>query len=136
MKISYVIKNAILSEKAYQLMDKSVYEFIVDKGATKAEISKAVEKQFSVKVKKVNVQSRPSKKRRVTGTRKQTVVFGRKKAIVFLKKGQSIAMLSPKTEKAPKSKAEKKDSDLKESKGKGKGLLSRIKKQREETKSE
>jgi ribosomal protein L23 len=136
MKISYVIKNAILSEKAYQLMDKSVYEFIVDRGATKAEISKAVEKQFSVKVKKVNVQLRPSKKRRVTGTRKQTEVFGRKKAIVFLEKGQSIAMLSPKTEKAPKSKAEKKNSDLKESKGKSKGLLSRIKKQREETKSE
>lgn len=136
MKISYVIKNAILSEKAYQLMDKSVYEFIVDKGATKAEISKAVEKQFSVKVKKVNVQSRPSKKRRVTGTRKQTEVFGRKKAIVFLEKGQRIAMLSPKTEKAPKSKAEKKDSDPKESKGKSKGLLSRIKKQREKTKSE
>ena len=52
-----MIKQALLSEKAYKQMEKGIYTFLVDPRITKDEIAKLIEGQFSVKVKKVNGQA-------------------------------------------------------------------------------
>lgn len=56
MKDSYaVVKHPLATEKAVRLMEaENKLIFIVDKKATKAEIKKAVEELFKVKVEKVN----------------------------------------------------------------------------------
>ncbi len=126
MKINYVIKKALLSEKAYIQMEKGVYTFMVDKNASKSEIKKAVEGQFKTKVKKVNVLGKAAKSKKVTGTRKEVLTGSGKKAVVYLVAGENIAMLSPKKE----SKAQKAPKEIKEVKTKEKksGLLSKLKK--------
>lgn len=122
-----VINHAVLSEKAYKQMEKGIYTFHVDKRAAKDEIAKAVESQFGVKVKKVNIAKKSAKEKRISKSRKTVLVGGGKKAIVTLGAGQSIAMLSPKTEKASKATKVSKGKESDE-KSKGKGLLSRIRK--------
>ena len=108
-----VIKKTILSEKAYKLMEKGLYTFLVDRRVTKKQIAKAVTDQFSVQVKKVNVLSKFSKMKRIAKTRKETKVGGGKKAIVYLAAGQKIAALSPKSAaKESKSKKSMKDKDV------------------------
>jgi len=82
MKTTDVIKKAILSEKAYKQMEKSIYTFLVDARSTKDQIEKQVEKQFSVEVQKVNVATRAFKTKRIARTRKETKTGGGKKAIV------------------------------------------------------
>lgn len=108
-----IIKKAIISEKAYQHMDKSIYTFLVDQAAAKKDVAEAVEKTFSVDVVKVNITTISQKKKRVNKTRKFVGVGGGKKALVWLKSGQTISALSPKTEsqKTDKKiqKSEKKD---------------------------
>lgn len=96
MKTSDVVKKAILSEKAYKLMEKGLYTFLVDPRAAKEEIAKAVAGQFAVSVVKVNVTKIQSKTKRIARTRKTTRVGGGKKATVWVKKGESIASLLPK----------------------------------------
>lgn len=108
-----IIQKAILSEKVYSQIERGIYTFLVSSSATKEDIKRAVENQFSTKVLKVRVQTVPTKTRKITGTRKSIQIGGGKKAIVFLQKGQKIALLSPKTEKT-------KDKDKKETKDKTK----------------
>lgn len=122
MKLDYVIKSALLSEKAYNLMENGVYTFLVDRRATKKEIKKAVEAQFSTTVVKVNVLNKSAKSKQVTGTRKKTLSGAGRKAVVYLKAGEKIAMLSPKTEEKASKVKDKSKSEEK------KGLLSKIKK--------
>ena len=113
MKQIDVIKKTILSEKAYNLMEKGLYTFLVDARATKKQIAKAVKDQFAVEVKKVNVLSKTSKQKRIQKTRKVTEVGGGKKAIVYLASGQKISALSPKVEtKKTKSTKSTKDKDV------------------------
>ena len=109
MKSTYIIKKAILSEKAYKNMEASIYSFSVDQRSTKDEIKKIVEKQFSVKVKKVNVSKAHPKSKKISKTRKFASVGGGKKALVYLEKGQNIELLSPKTEKKEKKLKENKE---------------------------
>lgn len=131
MNTAFVIKKAILSEKAYTQMTKSIYSFKVDKRATKGEIASAVKKQFSVEVEKVNIITQSPTKRRITGTRKTVEILGGKKAIVYLKGGQTISLLSPKSEK-PKPEKKTKNKEAQKSKeeirekDKGKGLIAKI----------
>lgn len=126
MKHSLILKQGMLSEKIYLQMENSVYTFIVSKETSKSEIKKAVETQFKVKVKKVNVLSKAAKKRRVTGTRKVVETGAAKKAVVFLAAGENISMLSPKSE------SKKKSSPKGTEKTEKKGLISRIKKEKKE----
>ncbi len=97
MKQSSIIKQAVLSEKSYKQMEIGRYTFLVDSHADKEAISKAVEDQFSIKVEKVNVLKRFAKTKRIAKSRKTVKISGAKKAVVYLEKGQSIAMLSPKS---------------------------------------
>lgn len=116
MNLGQVIKKTILSEKAYALMENGVYTFLVDRKASKDQIKRSIEDQFSVKVIKVNVTRRPKKMKRIARTRKQVATGGGKKAVVWLAKGQSISMLKPKNEKAKG----KKSKDKSEKTGDGK----------------
>jgi len=109
MNQAQVIQKAILSEKAYKLMEKGAYTFLVDRRATKEKITKSVAGQFSVKVRKVNILKSASKRKRIGRTRKSTLVGGGKKAIVWLQSGQTIAMLSPKSKEKSKSKKKEKE---------------------------
>jgi len=108
MKISHILKKAILSEKAYKLMESGVYSFIVDSRAKKDEIKKFVAGQFGVKVQKINLANFSAKSKRIGNSRKTTYVGGGRKAIVFLEKGQTIPLLSPKTESKKESKKNEK----------------------------
>lgn len=135
MNNAFVIKKAILSEKAYVQMARSIYSFKVDRRATKKEIASAIKKQFSVQVEKVNVINLSPNRRKITGTRREVEILGGKKAIVYLKAGQTISMLSPKAESKPKaSKVSKESKDSKKKSGK-KGFLSKITKSNKDAKS-
>lgn len=109
MKNIDVVKKPLLSEKAYKLMEKGLYTFLVDTKARKDQISKAVAAQFNVSVEKINVTRLHPKTKRIGRTRKTAKVGGGKKAIVLVQKGQSITSLLPKVEKKKltKNKAEK-----------------------------
>ena len=104
-----IIKKAIISEKAYQHMEKSIYTFLIDQSAAKKDVAEAVRKTFSVDVVKVNITPVSQKKKRVNKTRKFVRVGGGKKALVWLKSGQTISSLSPKAESKKTDKIQKSD---------------------------
>jgi large subunit ribosomal protein L23 len=88
-----VLIRPVITEKAEKLSSKrSQYTFLVDRGSNKLEISKAVEKMYSVSVESVNTTVIAGKpKARNTRT---AVLKGKKpaykKAIVTLKAGDEI----------------------------------------------
>ncbi len=129
-----ILKRAILSEKVYSQIEHGIYTFLVSASATKEDIKRAIENQFSTKVLKVHVQTIPTKTKKVTGTRKTTQVGGGKKAIVYLQKGQKIAILSPKTEKKEKVLKGTKVSNETNDKPKKEGLFSKLRKTGKEKK--
>lgn len=111
IKISQVLKRAILSEKAYKQMEKGIYTFYIDARSTKQDVAKAVKGLLNVEATRINIAHVFAKAKRVGKTRKQTLVGGGKKAIVQLKAGQSIPMLSPKPE-GKKTKKSTKEKDV------------------------
>ncbi|MBI2599260.1 50S ribosomal protein L23 [Candidatus Curtissbacteria bacterium] len=112
MKQDNTLQKAILSEKAYQLMEKGIYTFFIAKKASKKDVKNSVEKMFSVNVEKVNISKSGSKQKRIAKTKKTVTVGGSKKALVYLKAGQSIAALSPKTEAKSKKGKDSKEKDV------------------------
>lgn len=88
MELIKVLKQPIISEKAFSMNENGKYVFLVNPKATKAEITKAVEKAFSVHVVSVNVIVVKGKIKRFGK------IFGKrsdyKKAIVTVKSGESI----------------------------------------------
>ena len=91
-----ILKKPLVTEKVSALNEKGKYGFIVDSDANKVEIRKAVEKQYSVVVQKVNTMVVMGKKK--TRYTKAGVLAGRKpsykKAIVTLKAGDVIDFYS------------------------------------------
>ena len=85
-----------LSEKTYGLSTKRVYVFTIDKDVNKHSVARAVEAQFEVKVKAVNVTNLDGKAKRtisVTGKRSVNSNGKRndiKKAYVTLAEGFSL----------------------------------------------
>ena len=75
-----IIIRPIITEKGYEAMAQGKYTFEVATDATKLEIKDAVEKLFSVKVKKVNTLRYDGKKKRVGAHLGKTKAW--KKAIV------------------------------------------------------
>lgn len=130
MKHQLVLRQGLLSEKIYNQMESGIYTFLVNSDSTKNDVRKAVEGQFNVKVTKVNISKKPSKKKRVTETRKVVNTGAGKKAVVYLKSGDRITMLSPKQESKKKNKDKKEEAKatkkLEDTKVEGKGLFSRI----------
>ncbi|GAA5534478.1 50S ribosomal protein L23 [Deinococcus metallilatus] len=86
-----IIKQPVISEKAYAGMERGVYSFWVDPKATKTEIKSAVQQVFGVTVVGISTMNVPGKRKRVgrfVGQRAD-----RKKAIVRLAEGQTIQAL-------------------------------------------
>ncbi|MBB5236282.1 50S ribosomal protein L23 [Deinococcus budaensis] len=86
-----IIKQPVISEKAYAGMERGVYSFWVSPKATKTEIKAAVQQAFGVTVVGISTMN-------VTGKRKRVGKFighraDRKKAIVRLADGQKIEAL-------------------------------------------
>jgi large subunit ribosomal protein L23 len=84
-----IILEPLMSEKMSILQDEeNKVAFIVDKGANKIEIQRAVEERFQVKVQKVATVNVQGKVKRLG--RHQGKQAGRKKAIVTLRDGFKI----------------------------------------------
>jgi large subunit ribosomal protein L23 len=87
-----VIREPVVSEKSYALLDRGVYTFKVDRRASKPEIHDAVEAIFDVKVVKVNTLNRQGKRKR----NRRTGTWGKradtKRAIVTLAPGERIEL--------------------------------------------
>jgi large subunit ribosomal protein L23 len=85
-----VLVKPVVSEKSYALLDSHVYTFQVLPDANKAEIRRAVESVFGVRVRKVNTLNRRGKRKRD----RKSARYGRradtKRAIVTLVEGDSI----------------------------------------------
>lgn len=86
-----IIKQPVISEKAYAGMERGVYSFWVSPKATKTEIKAAVQQAFGVTVVGISTMNVTGKRKRVgkfTGHRAD-----RKKAVVRLADGQKIEAL-------------------------------------------
>ncbi len=86
-----IILLPVISEKSYDLIQETnTYTFIVDRGAGKEEIRRAVETLFDVPVLRVNTLNRKGKRKRtrfVTGRRADT-----KRAMVTLPSGHAVGI--------------------------------------------
>lgn len=89
MSVNYdIIKQPVVSEKAYRGFERGMYTFWVNPQATKTDVKNAVQQAFGVKVVKVNVFNVEGKVKRMgknAGNRPK-----RKKAMVTLAEGQKI----------------------------------------------
>lgn len=87
-----ILKKPLVTEKMSAQNEAGKYGFIVDKGANKVEIKKAVEKTYGVTVESVNTMVYAGKSK--TKYTKSRVVSGRtasyKKAIVQVAEGEII----------------------------------------------
>ncbi len=86
-----ILKERIISEKAFAAQEDGKYVFKVDKNANKPEIKKAGEELFGVQVEKVNIINVKGKRKVFRGIRGRRPSY--KKAIVTLKEGQTIKEL-------------------------------------------
>ncbi|MCD4756313.1 50S ribosomal protein L23 [bacterium] len=81
----------VISEKSYELANAlNKYTFLVTGGINKIEIKQLVEKEYKVKVLKVNTVVRPGKLYRDHKTNKKFRKGDSTKAVVTLKKGDKI----------------------------------------------
>ena len=84
-----VLRRPHVTEKTANLQElRNAYAFEVARTANKAEVKKAVETLFSVKVEKVNIINHGGKVRRQFGRQGRTSPW--KKAVVTLSAGQTI----------------------------------------------
>lgn len=82
MNIYDVIIRPIVTERSMDAMEEGKYTFVVDRRANKAEIKKAVEGVFDVKVVRVNTMNMRGKLKRQGATQGRRSAW--KKAIVKL----------------------------------------------------
>ncbi len=86
-----IIKERVISEKAFSAQDVGKYVFVVDKKANKPEVKKAIESIFDVHVEKVSILNTKGKVKVSKGIKGRKPSF--KKAIVTLKEGESLKEL-------------------------------------------
>ncbi|AEA34331.1 50S ribosomal protein L23 [Hippea maritima] len=86
-----VLKERVISEKAFIAQEENKYVFVVDRKANKTEVKKAVEELFGVEVDKVNILNVKGKTKVFRGIKGKRPSY--KKAIVTLKEGQTLKEL-------------------------------------------
>jgi len=86
-----IIKRPYISEKAFTINAMGQYVFVVEDGANKSEVKKAVEKAYKVKVASVNITSAKPKPKRYRGY--ENTRSGFKKAVVTLAKGSTLDIM-------------------------------------------
>jgi large subunit ribosomal protein L23 len=85
----------VLTEKSLGLAGKGQYTFLVDVGASKGEIKKAVEGVFGVSVTKIRtIRTRPISRKNLRGRKVYKKAI--KKALVTLKKDEKIDLFEEK----------------------------------------
>jgi len=104
-----ILKKPKITEKSMAQVAHGRYTFEVSKDATKKDIKREVEKQFSVKVLDVRTMNYKPKAKRVGRTRKITFGPVFKKAIVFLPSDQKIDLFETASEKKESGKKKKKE---------------------------
>jgi large subunit ribosomal protein L23 len=85
-----VLLHPVVSEKTYALMQDGTYVFVVAPDATRADVRRAVEDVFSVRVRKVNTLNRKGKLRRNRKTNTLGQRPSTKRAVVTLVEGDRI----------------------------------------------
>jgi large subunit ribosomal protein L23 len=91
MKDPYaVIVKPVITEDATRMSERGQYAFKVQINSSKAEIRKAIEKAFNVKVRKVNTQVIGGEMKRVRYQLGKRADW--KKAIVTLEEGQKLEL--------------------------------------------
>ncbi|MEQ9290512.1 MAG: 50S ribosomal protein L23 [Cyclobacteriaceae bacterium] len=87
-----ILKKPLVTEKMSAMNESGKYGFVVDKGANKVEIKKAVEKAYGVTVESVNTMVYAGKSK--SKYTKSRVISGRtaayKKAVVQIAEGEII----------------------------------------------
>ncbi|MCH7951669.1 50S ribosomal protein L23 [Patescibacteria group bacterium] len=97
MKLAYIVKRPIITEKSMAQTAKNQYTFEVDASASKGQIRKAVENAFDVEVIAVRTAKISGKRRRVGKLRREITKPDSKKAIVEVKSGQKIDIFESQT---------------------------------------
>jgi large subunit ribosomal protein L23 len=87
----HYIRRPLVTEKGSLMAQDRQYLFLVENGANKPEIKKAVEKEYKVRVMGVNIVNAKAKHRR--RGRISYVKSGYKKAIVTLRKGEKLDII-------------------------------------------
>ncbi|MDR1597882.1 MAG: 50S ribosomal protein L23 [Holosporales bacterium] len=87
-----VLRYPVITEKSNLAGDAGQYFFVVDKGATKADIKHAVERVFNVSVVSVNTLIRKGKSKTFRGRKAR--LSDQKRAVVRLAPGQSIVFVA------------------------------------------
>jgi large subunit ribosomal protein L23 len=87
-----IILAPVVSEKSYGLIEQGVYTFKVHPGASKPEISDAIESIWGVTVLKVNTLNRKGKVTRARRTGRAGTKPDTKRAIVTLAAGDEIPL--------------------------------------------
>jgi large subunit ribosomal protein L23 len=104
-----ILKKPKITEKSMAQVAHSRYTFEVSKDASKEDIKREVEKQFSVKVLNVRTINYKPKAKRAGKTRRITYGAAFKKAIVLLPTDQKIDLFETATEKKESKKKKKKE---------------------------
>lgn len=125
MDFKHTTLTPVLSEKTYAQSEKGVYVVEVDKSVNKTSVKRAIETQFEVKVKSVNILNTEGKAKRSLSRGGRRVARGRdndqRKVYVTLKEGFSLpffAAIEEEEEKAEKVQAELEKQQEKEDKPK------------------
>lgn len=88
-----VIVKPHITEKAALLGEHNVYSFIVEKGATKHEIMRAIHAQYNVTPVRVNIVVKQPRHSMSRMRGRDVMVHGLRKAYVYLKKGDRIELV-------------------------------------------
>lgn len=92
MKLPYIIKKPIITERSMDQASKDEYTFQVSREATKGQIKTAMEDYFGVTVIGVRTSIVKGKTKRVGRLRKPIIISDTKKAIIKVKAGQKLAL--------------------------------------------
>ncbi len=87
-KLYDIIKFPVVTEKSTKISENNKFVFKVELNSSKAEIKKAIEKTFKVKVKTVNTIKIKGKNKIFKGTKGKRSDY--KKAIITLLKGETL----------------------------------------------
>ncbi len=90
--LSFVLKNARITEKATMHSADGVYTFDIAGVSTKRDVKQAIRALYKVEPRMVRIVSVPTKMKRNARTGKLGQTRGGKKAYVYLKKGETITI--------------------------------------------
>lgn len=92
MKLPYIIKAPIITERSMDLAGRNEYTFSVAREATKGQIKQAFEDYFGVEVIAVRTNITKGKTKRAGKARKTVIITDTKKAIIKVKAGQKLTL--------------------------------------------